>query len=239
MHEQNPDHLERSPTAPSLVPQAAGLVAAADGRSLRGQRRGCEPMDDPCPRRRSWGITPSLPTWCPTSVVRRTARSPARSLAPGPGSLRLSRGTLDPQPYGGRDSPGIWCDLPSRPYQPCMPNPAMESPKARPRARQRDETAMARWRNETWPAIKKGRRPNSKRSSSEMNQPFTPCPASSVPMRRSVRPPCGGNGGPAIISPPSVRSRLRASGTATVRRAPLTRRMSGPSWNTCCRGRGR
>jgi transposase len=33
------------------------------------------------------------------------------------------------------------------------------------RARQRDETAIARWRDDTWPAIKKGRRPSSKRSS--------------------------------------------------------------------------
>jgi transposase len=33
------------------------------------------------------------------------------------------------------------------------------------RARQRDEAAIARWRDDTWPAIKKGRRPSSKRSS--------------------------------------------------------------------------
>ena len=34
------------------------------------------------------------------------------------------------------------------------------------RARQRDEAAIARWREDTWPAIKRGRRPTSKRSSS-------------------------------------------------------------------------
>jgi transposase len=33
------------------------------------------------------------------------------------------------------------------------------------RARQRDEAAIARWRDDTWPALKKGRRPSSKRSS--------------------------------------------------------------------------
>jgi transposase len=33
------------------------------------------------------------------------------------------------------------------------------------RARQRDEAAIAQWRDETWPASKKGRRPSSKRSS--------------------------------------------------------------------------
>ena len=34
------------------------------------------------------------------------------------------------------------------------------------RARQRNEAAIARWRDETWPAIKRGLRPSSKRSSS-------------------------------------------------------------------------
>ena len=34
------------------------------------------------------------------------------------------------------------------------------------RARQRDEAAIAQWRADTWPAIKKGRRPTSKPSSS-------------------------------------------------------------------------
>jgi transposase len=34
------------------------------------------------------------------------------------------------------------------------------------RARQRDETAITRWREETWPAIKRGHKPGSKPSSS-------------------------------------------------------------------------
>jgi transposase len=34
------------------------------------------------------------------------------------------------------------------------------------RARQRDEVAIARWRQQTWPALKKGRRPSSRRFSS-------------------------------------------------------------------------
>jgi transposase len=33
------------------------------------------------------------------------------------------------------------------------------------RARQRDEAAIAHWREETWPALKRGRKPSSKRSS--------------------------------------------------------------------------
>jgi transposase len=34
------------------------------------------------------------------------------------------------------------------------------------RARQRDEAAIAQWHDETWPAIKRGRQPKSKPSSS-------------------------------------------------------------------------
>jgi transposase len=34
------------------------------------------------------------------------------------------------------------------------------------RARQRDEAAISRWREDTWPAITRGRRPSTKRSSS-------------------------------------------------------------------------
>jgi transposase len=34
------------------------------------------------------------------------------------------------------------------------------------RARQRDETAIAQWREDRWPAIKRGRKPKSKPSSS-------------------------------------------------------------------------
>jgi transposase len=34
------------------------------------------------------------------------------------------------------------------------------------RARQRDDAAIARWREETWPALKRGRKPSSRQSSS-------------------------------------------------------------------------
>src|SRR5919109_3707337 len=40
------------------------------------------------------------------------------------------------------------------------------SQKPMRRARQRDEAAIAQWRDETWPAIKKGQRRSSRRSSS-------------------------------------------------------------------------
>jgi transposase len=52
------------------------------------------------------------------------------------------------------------------------------------RARQRDEAAIARWREDTWPALKRGPRRNSKRSSSSMSPGSIPCPVSSAPMPR-------------------------------------------------------
>jgi transposase len=58
------------------------------------------------------------------------------------------------------------------------------SPQKPPRrARQRDEAAIAQGRAETWPAIEKGHRPSSKRSSSSTNRAFIPCLASCAPMR--------------------------------------------------------
>jgi transposase len=33
-------------------------------------------------------------------------------------------------------------------------------------ARQRDEAAITRWRKDTWPALKRGRQPSTRRSSS-------------------------------------------------------------------------
>ena len=52
------------------------------------------------------------------------------------------------------------------------------------RARQRDEAAIAHWRDETWPAIKKGPKRSSRRSCSSTSPDFIPCPASFEPMPR-------------------------------------------------------
>jgi hypothetical protein len=49
MYEPLTSQLERSLTAASLAPQAAGLVATPDCRSLRRQRGGRESMDDSRP----------------------------------------------------------------------------------------------------------------------------------------------------------------------------------------------
>src|SRR5687767_5750148 len=102
------------------------------------------------------------------------------------------------------------------------------------RARQRDDAAIARWREETWPAIKRGRKPGSRRSSSSTNRAFIPCPVSSAPTRRWARPPSCGTGAPVSISRPSVPSRRRANCISSVRITPWTRRTWWPSWSTCC-----
>jgi len=47
---------------------------------------------------------------------------------------------------------------------------------------QRDEVAIARWREETWPALNRGPKPKGKRSSSSLNPGALPCPVSSAPM---------------------------------------------------------
>lgn len=52
------------------------------------------------------------------------------------------------------------------------------------RARQRDEAAIAQWRDKTWPASNRGRKPKGTPSSSSMHPASIPCPASSAPMRR-------------------------------------------------------
>ena len=63
----------------------------------------------------------------------------------------------------------IWvaCGLSSHPAQISRVCQAIRWSPQKParRARQRDEMAIAHWRDETWPAIKKGQRPSSRRSS--------------------------------------------------------------------------
>jgi transposase len=50
------------------------------------------------------------------------------------------------------------------------------------RARQRDEVAITRWREETWLALKRGPKPQGRHSSSSMNPGSLPCPVSSAHM---------------------------------------------------------
>jgi transposase len=50
------------------------------------------------------------------------------------------------------------------------------------RARQRHEAAIARWRDETWPALNRGHKPRGRRFSSSRHPGSLPCPVSSAPM---------------------------------------------------------
>src|ERR671915_379117 len=52
------------------------------------------------------------------------------------------------------------------------------------RARQRDEAAIARWREETWPAINRGRRPKGNASFSSMNRGSIRGPVASAHMHQ-------------------------------------------------------
>src|ERR687895_737906 len=49
-------------------------------------------------------------------------------------------------------------------------------------ARLPDEAAIARWRTETWPALNRGRKRSSRRSSSSMKRASIPYPAWCAPM---------------------------------------------------------
>jgi winged helix-turn-helix protein len=105
------------------------------------------------------------------------------------------------------------------------------------RVRQRDEAAIARWRDETWPAINRGPKPSTKRSSSETSPAFIPCPVSCVPMRPWGRRPCCESGGHATICRRSRPFPLRARCIFTAKRVPSMLPTSWPFWNTCC-GKG-
>ena len=176
MHEPFTHELERSPAVPSLAAQAQGLVAEPDRRRPGRQRERRQPMDGAGPQGRS-GSPPALPIpGCATPADRRTARPPAL-LQPGAEAygfrgqvwtrarvavvIRLAFGVSYHPVHVGRLLKAIrWS--PQKPVR---------------RARQRDEAAIAHWRQETWPALKGGRRPRAKASSLETNRAFIPCPA--------------------------------------------------------------
>jgi transposase len=102
------------------------------------------------------------------------------------------------------------------------------------RARQRDEAAISRGREDTWPALTRGRKSRAKASSSSTNRGSIPCPVSSARLRPSAPPPSCTSGGPGIISRPSAPSPQRASCTFTARTAPSTRPLGSPFWRICC-----
>jgi transposase len=75
--------------SPGLVPQAEGLLPAADRRGAGGPRKGGQPVDEARPRRRPSSTPALVPTWGRTPVVGRPARPPACTLASRPGRVVL------------------------------------------------------------------------------------------------------------------------------------------------------
>jgi hypothetical protein len=209
--------LERSAAPSSMAPHTARLGPTSDGRSPWCQRRGGQPVDDTWPRRRCRGMAASPRPRSATSLVHRAAGTSARAVTPWSHRRWLSRGAVDPQPYGRGDSPRMWCLLASHAGRPPVPSAALESPKPARRARQRGEAAMAQWRDDTCIALNKGRQRNSHPASASLHQASLPCPVAGVPMRRSARRPSCTRGGRVITSRPSARCLRRARWTSTVR----------------------
>jgi winged helix-turn-helix protein len=103
----------------------------------------------------------------------------------------------------------------------------------RRRARPRDEAAMARWREPTWPALNRGRRSRDNVSSSSRSPVVIPCRAWGGPLRRWGSPPSCARGGPGISSPPSAPGRQRARCPATAKITPSSRMTWSRVWSTC------
>ena len=147
MYESHTAHLERSPTAPSLTSQTAGLVPAPDRRGPRGQRRTRQSVDETRQRRRRGSASPSAITWCPVPIDRRATCPPTDAAAAGPRRLWLPGRALDTGPHRRGDSPHVWHLVPSHPDRPRVQGHPLEPTKAgpsRPPARRSRDCPVAR-----------------------------------------------------------------------------------------------
>jgi transposase len=151
MHEPETPQLERSSTITSLAPQTAGVAPAADCRGPRqGGPEALRARPSPgAPRQ----LTPDQLTRLPTLLERGPEASGFRGQSwtrkRVAEVLRREVSVVYHPTHVGRLLKAIrWS--PQKPMR---------------RARQRDEAAIARWRDATWPAIKKGRRHSSRRFS--------------------------------------------------------------------------
>src|SRR5918997_3435826 len=147
MHEPNSVQLERSPTTPSLAPQATGLASAPDRRGVGGQRGRGQSVDGPGPGRRPRGAPASASPRGPAAAVGRATGPPARPVASRPHRLRLSRRTLDPRSSCRHHPPRIWCLLSSTACGPPARRDPLEPAKACPAcstARRRRNCTVAR-----------------------------------------------------------------------------------------------
>jgi transposase len=165
MHESATSRLARSPTAACLAPPAAGLVPAPD-RQRPGRHEGA--VSQWMTRARDGG---------PEALRHRPHPGASSRLSPEQLARLpelLHRGA---EAYGFRGQ--VWTRSRiaavmqlafSISYHPRHVSRLCQvirwSPqKPARRARQRDEAAIARWREATWPAIKRGRKPSSRASS--------------------------------------------------------------------------
>jgi len=182
--EPHPDRLEGSPTFLRLAPCATRLVTMPHHRGYGRQQRGRQPVADTRPRGRCGGAPSPTATRRSTSPGCRAAGLHARPLAPRRRHLWLSRAGLDLRTDCRAHAAGVCLT-----YHPSHVGRLLKARRwslqqpAR-RARQRDEAAMARWRQEPWPALKRGRRPRAKASCSSTHRGSLPCPVWSAPMRR-------------------------------------------------------
>jgi hypothetical protein len=132
MHAPYTAQLDRSQTAPSLVPQAAGLISAPDCRGFGGQR-GSDPSGDGTgPQRQSQGSPASASAPGPAAAVTRATGPLARGGASRAYRLQLSRRTVAPQSGRCHYLPGIWGHLSSASCGPHTRCAALESAKTRP-----------------------------------------------------------------------------------------------------------
>jgi transposase len=157
MHEPTTSQLEGSSTLARLAAHTAGLAPAPDCRGARRQRRGREPVDETRPRRRSGSASPSAPRGAPSRLTdAQLARLPApRQQSPeayccrGAIWTRRRIAAVIHLEFGVSYHPrhvGRWCQVIRwSPHKPAR------------RARQRDEAAITHGRQETWPALNKGR----------------------------------------------------------------------------------
>jgi hypothetical protein len=132
MHAPLTDQLDRSPTAPSLVPQAARLGATPDCRSAWRQRRGRQSVDDPGPRRGADGPPPSLSARRGTPLHGGATRPCPRTPPTLPDHLRVSGRRVDPETDRRGDAPRVRCHLPPDPGRPPLPGDPLEPTNTRP-----------------------------------------------------------------------------------------------------------
>jgi transposase len=148
-------HLKPQGWAQRQIATALGVSEGAVSQGMkRGREGGPEALRDRprpgAPRRLTADQLARLPTLLQQSPEAFGFRGALWTRGRMAAVIRLECGlSYHPRHVGRLCQAGRWS-----PQQPAR------------RARQRDEAAMARWRDETWPAIKRGQRRRSRRSSS-------------------------------------------------------------------------